>query len=568
MLLNKGANPNIPDHDGYTPLHYLGLISLDHERQFTCACAKLLLSNGADPNIKNYIKSFGNSYTPLMMACYFGNNLELAEMLVKSGADVCCEGKAGASPLDAACSKRNLEMVEMLVEAGADVNITRKDGDTLLMHECGIHPNWDMAQLLVELGADVNAGVNNKDVWRTPLQSACRHGHLKTVELMLANGADINAHEENGRTVLYTNSDGTERKLDLAVPTPLSSQVPPKPARLVNSKQDARKVLRDSLKNLGLLEPNSKFAGSVASSSNHDRFNGKEYLYGKADNLDRYMCVNTKSYYKNIGRGVVAIIEEINTHGTEEDKECLHYILHEEAGRSDKVFQDGMKRDCDESGNVLPSRLTEGALGICDCQEERARGMVFNDFVEEGAKRGLEPAHVLSLRLYTTAVFKSINNGLRDNDRRAANRECPFCVLVFYIQDALDRLRFNVQDDAKSLNAIDLWRGMADIFVPANFMEFGGAELAPMSTTTNLDVALRYALRGTTATLFCIKASTYFERGVDIAFVSCFPGESEYLYRPITTLLPRTRVTTGKPMLYELEINGKKITVLVVEPKK
>ena len=64
---------------------------------------------------------------------------------------------------------------------------------------------------------------------------------------------------------------------------------------------------------------------SILAPTTHDKFNGKEYLYGTADSLERFMCVSD---------GKRAIIDEFNTHGTAEDKEYLNYILYEEAGRS------------------------------------------------------------------------------------------------------------------------------------------------------------------------------------------------------------------------------------------
>ena len=50
-----------------------------------------------------------------------------------------------------------------------------------------------------------------------------------------------------------------------------------------------------------------------------------------------------------------ALRAEVATNGTDEDKECLEYVLDKEAGGTDHTFPNG-KRDCDAQGNVLPSR--------------------------------------------------------------------------------------------------------------------------------------------------------------------------------------------------------------------
>lgn len=92
--------------------------------------------------------------------------------------------------------------------------------------------------------------------------------------------------------------------------------------------------------------------------------------------------------------GVDAICKEVEAFGTEEDKECLHYILKQAAGSSDKTFQMGRKRDCCPAGLLLPSRsLPDGKGG--------SRPMKFDDFVqhEHSRRSKLQAAHVLALRL-------------------------------------------------------------------------------------------------------------------------------------------------------------------------
>ena len=87
--------------------------------------------------------------------------------------------------------------------------------------------------------------------------------------------------------------------------------------------------------------------------------------------------------------------------GTDVDKECLAYVLYAEAGSSDLTFQGGLKRDCDENGAVLESRTV--------CDGAARRGMLLRDFVahEHSRLANLEQAHVVALRLYTTAAYES-----------------------------------------------------------------------------------------------------------------------------------------------------------------
>ena len=57
------------------------------------------------------------------------------------------------------------------------------------------------------------------------------------------------------------------------------------------------------------------------------------------------------------GRGLDAINEEIDQNGTDEEKECRDYVLYEEAGSSEKTFQNGWKRDCDPVTGKVAMKL-------------------------------------------------------------------------------------------------------------------------------------------------------------------------------------------------------------------
>ena len=83
---------------------------------------------------------------------------------------------------------------------------------------------------------------------------------------------------------------------------------------------------------------------------------------------------------------LLQIEREIAEHGTDEDKECLHYVLHEKAGGSLTRFANGV-RDQGRNNETFDDFCNHPTCTACN----------------------LEPSHVLALRLYSTAVYKSIN---------------------------------------------------------------------------------------------------------------------------------------------------------------
>ena len=112
--------------------------------------------------------------------------------------------------------------------------------------------------------------------------------------------------------------------------------------------------------------------------------------------------------------------------------------------------------------------------------------------------------------------------------------------------------------------ACDLFRGMKHVAAPGDFLRFGGTELAPMSTTTSLRVAAQYA-KSTSSIIFKITTQSFLQRGADLAFLSAFPGEAEFLLPPLTCLRPTGRkqtITFHSEHRHEVE----KYTVIEVEP--
>ena len=112
---------------------------------------------------------------------------------------------------------------------------------------------------------------------------------------------------------------------------------------------------------------------------------------------------------------------------------------------------------------------------------------------------------------------------------------------VALLRDALGKLRAVEADrhsatPNKAVRRVELYRGMNDVTA-------GGTELAPMSTTSDLAVAMRYSA-SVKAVLLRLITDSFIERGPDISFLSAFPGEAEFLFPPLTYLQPTGHVET------------------------
>jgi ankyrin repeat protein len=181
---------NKQDDEGQTPL----ASAVVQEEVDT---VRYLLEQGADPNIPNK-----NGLTPLDHAC--GRNkavaTTLAKLLLDHGALVNPKrsGSSHITSLDWAISSDNTELTKLLIEHGADIKAAYDTGETPL-HTAANRGDLEIAKLLIDHGADVNAKL--KDGW-TPLYYAAYSSRKEMVELLLTHGADINGVDIHGKTPL------------------------------------------------------------------------------------------------------------------------------------------------------------------------------------------------------------------------------------------------------------------------------------------------------------------------------------------------------------------------------
>lgn len=109
----------------------------------------------------------------------------------------------------------------------------------------------------------------------------------------------------------------------------------------------------------------------------------------------------------------------------------------------------------------------------------------------------------------------------------------------------------------------DLWRGVRDRVPSAAFLARGGTEQSPMSSTSDLRVALAYSAAGRASHSLILKlrTDTFMGRGASLRFLSAFPEESETLFPPLTYLKP-----SSKPVEVVKCHDGREVTVVEVVP--
>lgn len=186
FLLDKGADPNIPNKTGLTSLEH----ACGREKTNALALAKLLLAKGASVNATNVT---GFTITPLNWAIS-SDNTELVKLLLDHGATI------GATFLSTAADRGDVNIAEILIAHGADVNAKDSGGNTAL-HAAAWAGRDEVIKLLLSKGAEVDP---KRHDGLTPLISAADREHNSTVEILLAKGANTNAAVDNGNTALHS----------------------------------------------------------------------------------------------------------------------------------------------------------------------------------------------------------------------------------------------------------------------------------------------------------------------------------------------------------------------------
>ncbi|KAM7317776.1 serine/threonine-protein kinase TNNI3K [Alexandromys fortis] len=216
VLLEHGANVNVQDAVFFTPLHISAYYG--HEQ-----VTSVLLKFGADVNVSGEVgdrplhlasaKGFftivkllteegsradvnaqdNEDHVPLHFCSRFGHR-DIVSYLLQSDVEVQphVANIYGDTPLHLACYNGNFEVAKEIIQVTGTESLAKENifSETAFHSACTYGKNIDLVKFLLDQNA-VNINHRGRD-GHTGLHSACYHGHIRLVQFLLDNGADMN----------------------------------------------------------------------------------------------------------------------------------------------------------------------------------------------------------------------------------------------------------------------------------------------------------------------------------------------------------------------------------------
>jgi ankyrin repeat protein len=155
--------------------------------------------------------------TSLQWAVYEGNAAEVKRLLA-AGADVALANHYGATPMGLAAEVADTAILKLLLDAGADADSPNAEGQTALMAVARTG-NVEAASLLLERGASVDAreGFGGQ----TALMWASARRHPNMMQLLIERGAAVDARSAHRDYQRHVTAEGRPKSLDTGGLTPL-----------------------------------------------------------------------------------------------------------------------------------------------------------------------------------------------------------------------------------------------------------------------------------------------------------------------------------------------------------
>jgi uncharacterized protein len=193
LIAKKSSLVHMKDYNGLTALFYAVMSG-------PLGTINMLLQHGVDIHTAG-----AQGTTCLMLACGC-KHVNVATFLIEAGVNVNAVDCNGCSALMTAVEVNSTAMAKLLLEHGVNIAATDTEGQNVLFR-AALKGHVSMMKLLVQRGLSVTA-LDNKGA--TVLMIAAIEGHKPAAEWLLQQGVPVNAVDNSGCTALHYASMKTD----------------------------------------------------------------------------------------------------------------------------------------------------------------------------------------------------------------------------------------------------------------------------------------------------------------------------------------------------------------------
>ncbi|XP_072105570.1 serine/threonine-protein phosphatase 6 regulatory ankyrin repeat subunit C-like [Mobula birostris] len=191
-LLDHGADPSIPDKQGYSAIHYAASHGSKQGLELIMETAMDCLNEGE-----------GDFFvSPLHLAAYSGHHVALGVLVEVLGTpDVRdCDGR---TPLYVAAKRGHTDCVEILTQHGASILIPERLTKGTPLHAAAASGHTDCLHVLIDSTEDTDVLDTMDAHGQTAVMLAVTNSHGECIHLLLEKGASTDTADKRGRTALH-----------------------------------------------------------------------------------------------------------------------------------------------------------------------------------------------------------------------------------------------------------------------------------------------------------------------------------------------------------------------------
>ncbi|AVP87655.1 hypothetical protein phytr_7150 [Candidatus Phycorickettsia trachydisci] len=193
IIIQGDYDLNKTDGSGLTPLNLALKTGIKNEKM-----ASILLKAGADPNIPDTLGT-----TPLIRAAAHGFH-DVVKLLIEKGAIINAQDNFGNAPLQTAARNKDCapKTFSLLIQHGANLNLQNKEKNTAL-HYAAMLDRDDVVKILMSHGA--NARLINKNFY-TPAELAIYYKNFSIAALIKSFNKSTQEYKED-QTLTLSNTN-------------------------------------------------------------------------------------------------------------------------------------------------------------------------------------------------------------------------------------------------------------------------------------------------------------------------------------------------------------------------